>query len=315
MRERRNFGERTSVLKSDKVKGKYFLVFEGKETEEIYFTMIHNRRVEAGINPEIELIPVIRSFSEEGWSNPKKLVDRVIENLEEQKTQCYSYETLCNWIMEYLVDESIITDKWARKAGLWKFMVSICEQKLGYFMDYDVNDLESDCAVILHCLEEEYKFENLVDNIKTIIKYNELSYSEDVDKICVIVDRDRESFFEKEEKKQYSYVVSKCKENRIGLYVTNPCFEFWLLLHFDEVFQLDREMLLKNPKVISDKTFTEYELNKLLPGYKKSNYDVDKLVHNIDKAIENETKFSEQIHELENNIGSNIGLFIKEIKV
>ena len=55
---------------------KYFLVYEGKETEEIYFEGVNQNRSMIGINPLIELVPVVRSYSEEGWSNPKKIVDR-----------------------------------------------------------------------------------------------------------------------------------------------------------------------------------------------------------------------------------------------
>ena len=33
-----------------------------------------------------------------------------------------------------------------------------------------------------------------------------------------------------------------------GIYITNPCFEFWLLMHFDDVKELDPELLLENPK-------------------------------------------------------------------
>ena len=72
MRENRTFAERTKVLKTDEANKKYFLVYEGSDTEVIYFDAIRSLREDIGINPLIELIPIIRSFSEEGWSNPKK---------------------------------------------------------------------------------------------------------------------------------------------------------------------------------------------------------------------------------------------------
>ena len=37
------------------------------------------------------------------------------------------------------------------------------------------------------------------------------------------------------------YVLDKCNKMGFQFCVTNPCFEFWLLLHFDEVFELDEE--------------------------------------------------------------------------
>lgn len=72
MRERRTFAERTKVLKSDEGKRKFFLVYEGASTEEIYFNALDNSGVYTDKNPLIELVPLIRSYSEDGWSNPKK---------------------------------------------------------------------------------------------------------------------------------------------------------------------------------------------------------------------------------------------------
>ena len=87
MRESRTFAERTKFLKSDEALKKYFLVYEGSDTELIYFDAVNSMRENIGINPLIELIPIIRSYSEEGWSNPKKILDRIIENLEESKAE------------------------------------------------------------------------------------------------------------------------------------------------------------------------------------------------------------------------------------
>lgn len=86
MRESRTFAERTRVLKSDETKKKYFLVFEGASTEIIYFRALENSRDDVEINPLIEFVPIIRSYSEDGWSNPKKILDRIISNLEEEET-------------------------------------------------------------------------------------------------------------------------------------------------------------------------------------------------------------------------------------
>lgn len=104
MRERRTFAERTKVLKSDEGKRKFFLVYEGASTEEIYFNALDNSEVYTDKNPLIELVPLIRSYSEDGWSNPKKILDRVIANLEEEKTGWITYESLLNRIMEYFRD-------------------------------------------------------------------------------------------------------------------------------------------------------------------------------------------------------------------
>ncbi len=37
---------------------------------------------------------------------------------------------------------------------------------------------------------------------------------------------------------QYDYVLEQCNIRKYGFYITNPCFEFWLLMHFDDVNRL-----------------------------------------------------------------------------
>lgn len=131
----------------------------------------------------------------------------------------------------------------------------------------------------------------------------------------MIVDRDRESFVSTPENDQYAYVVDKCKEKDFGLYVTNPCFEFWLLLHFDKVFEVDKNKLLENPKVTAKRRYTEQELRRIWPGYTKSSYRAEELVREIDRAIENEKQFCEEVVSLKNSVGSNLGKLIENMRV
>ena len=111
MREKKMFAQRTRTRNTDEAKRKYFLVYEGKETEEIYFESVSQNRSKIGIDPLLELVPVVRSYSEEGWSNPKKIVDRMLLNLEESRLGVVSYETLLNWFMDYLYEEEILTNR------------------------------------------------------------------------------------------------------------------------------------------------------------------------------------------------------------
>lgn len=314
MRESRKFAERTQVFHSDRMLKKYFLVYEGTNTEELYFDAVNSMREFVGIHPLIELIPIIRSFSEEGWSNPKKILNRLIENLEESKTNCISYETLLNRFIEYFYEAKILTTSKTQAKIIWKMMNRVCNEILHKTLDADVEDMEYACNRIIEELKKEYELNYVVSDISARIKEWGLTYAEGFDKICLIVDRDRESFVSLPENSQYNYVLNKCREKKFGLYVTNPCFEFWLLLHFDDVLMLDKDKLLENPKVSAKRRYTEQELCRLCPGYKKSYYDAVQFVGRIDKAIENEKMFCEDVAELENAIGSNIGKLIVEMR-
>ena len=114
--------------------------------------------------------------------------------------------------------------------------------------------------------------------------------------------------------------------------LTNSCFEFWLLLHFDEVFDLDQDKLLENPKITANRRYVEQnkllenpkvtakrryveqELRKILPGYGKGSYRAMEVIKHIDKAIENEKKFCEDVVMLKDKVGSNLGCLIEELK-
>lgn len=144
--------------------------------------------------------------------------------------------------------------------------------------------------------------------------FSYITYSEGFDKICLIVDRDKKSFLSVPKNNQYDYVLRTCREKGFGFYLSNPCFEFWLLLHFDEVVQLDREKLLENPLVSAKRRYTEQEIRRLLPGYSKSKYNVSLLMERIEVAVKNESMYCEDIEELEHELGSNVGLLIQELR-
>ena len=314
MRESRTFAERTKFLKSDEALKKYFLVYEGSDTELIYFDAVNSMRENIGINPLIELIPIIRSYSEEGWSNPKKILDRIIENLEESKAERISYETLLNRMMDYFYETKVITTSKVLAKNMWKTMIHVCAEKLQKSLQAEVEHIETDCNAILELLKQEYDVTHVVSDISDIIKDGGLTYAEGFDQICLIIDRDKESFLATPENNQYGYVVEKCKEKGFQLCITNPCFEFWLLLHFDEVFELDTEKLLENPKVTSKRRYAEQKLRIIYPKYKKSSYQAEELVGDIDKAIQNEKEFCEDVVGLENSVGSNIGRLIEKMR-
>lgn len=314
MRERRTFAERTRVLHSEEPLKKYFLVYEGAETEAIYFNAVSAMREEARINPLIELVSIDRSYSEEGWSNPKKILNRVIENLEEGKTKLLTYESLLNRFMDYFLEAGILIPHHISKKGMWKMMSMICDGKLQKTLDSVVEDIDMAVSEISGELMEKYGLVYVVPQLSELIKMNSFTYEEGFDKICLIVDRDRESFVSSPENNQYEYVINTCAEKGFGLYISNPCFEFWLLLHFDEVFELDKEKLLNNPKVTGKRRYAEQELRRIWPGFEKSSYHAEKLITRIDKAIENEKKFCEELYELEWQVGSNVGLLIEDMR-
>ena len=181
MRERRTFAERTKVLKSDEGKRKFFLVYEGASTEEIYFNALDNSGVYTDKNPLIELVPLIRSYSEDGWSNPKKILDRVIANLEEEKTGWITYESLLNRIMEYLNEQHILTTSKVQAKAIWNILETCCTKVLQKTLREDVEDIAKDCDILIKYLNKESEVVNIVTDISDIIKStSSITYDENI---------------------------------------------------------------------------------------------------------------------------------------
>ncbi|MGM9942228.1 MAG: RloB domain-containing protein [Bulleidia sp.] len=98
-------------------------------------------------------------------------------------------------------------------------------------------------------------------------------YEEGFDKICFIVDRDRDSFVLHEKNNQYTYVIDRCTENVFWLYMRNTCFEIWLLLHFNDLISLDSQKLFKNSRVSGSRRYIEQEIRNRMKNDSKSSYD------------------------------------------
>lgn len=311
MREKRNFAQRELFFSSDKPRSKYFLVYEGEVTERRYFEAVSDARNEIGIDPMLELVPIVRSHSEKGWSNPKKILDRVMLQLKHARNNTISYETLLNGITDHLRERKDLKRRRTIDSYIWRKLLSICKNELHVSLRDAIEDVEGTCLRILDLLEERTNIDIIIDELPEIIDMCKLTYDAELDTICFIFDRDQGSFTDE----QYYEVSAKCRRNGFKVYFSNPCFEFWLLLHFDEVFSLDMDSLLSNPKVSKKHRYAGFELDKLLEkGYHKSRFDAQALVKRIDIAIRNEKKFCEDIEGLENKVGSNVGLLISEMR-
>jgi hypothetical protein len=312
MRERKNFAERTRISKEDRTRKKYFLVCEGNRTEGIYFNTINELKDKIGINPLIEIISIERTYTEEGWSNPKKILEQLLKDLEEIENGKISYKTLVDKIIEIIMEDEKISSKILKEISSEKMIENIKNDIES--LDNIVENVEEDCEFLLNMIIKKLfltieEIPNILETVLKNIENKQITYSEDIDKMCLIVDRDKKSF--KEE--QYNYVKEECKKKNFKLYVTNPCFEFWLLLHFDEVHLINKEELLENKRASSKVRFVESELKKYFP-YNKNKYNAELLIEKIDLAIENEKRFCEDIERLKNELGSNVGLLIQELK-
>lgn len=133
--------------------------------------------------------------------------------------------------------------------------------------------------------------------------------------MCVIIDKD-----ERTSSKCDDFFI-RCKENKFDPYMTNPCFELWLLFHFDEVISEDKKILCLNEKMDGVR-YTERRLDEILKsipanenkGYSKDDLNFYDFIDRVDNAIANEKLFCSDIRYIKNNVGSNIGSLIEKMK-
>ena len=134
------------------------------------------------------------------------------------------------------------------------------------------------------------------------------SYNNDTDVFAVVLDRDcgnhsRELMVE---------CVQKCSHAGYGCYVSNPCFEFWLLLHLsnvkEEFNEEQQKELLENQKVSGSHTKTSCEVSaRARHGKIVSKHAFDTYYFpNIQKAMLRARDFASAFPELYDHLGSNL---------
>lgn len=118
----------------------------------------------------------------------------------------------------------------------------------------------------LKILSSNYKTSppHILQRVKSFLRQEQLKKE---DEIWLVIDRDQWPESQLEE------VFTGCQSLGFKLAVSNPKFEFWLLLHFEDV-----------SGIINSKECTE-RLRQHLPKYEKGRLDVHKIIPKIPEAI------------------------------
>lgn len=109
-------------------------------------------------------------------------------------------------------------------------------------------------------------------------------------------------------------ILPKCKEKNYNIAMTNPLFEFWLLLHLVDISEYDTNELLNNNKIPQKQRFISNELTNNLGKYTKKSFNRNIVIkENIDRALKQEKLFETEVEKIIDNLGSNIGNLIRSI--
>jgi len=205
---------------------RYYLIFEGANTERKYFQGIDNNRKELGINSQIELVILHKEGDISSFSHPIKL---------------------------------------------------------------------------LKLIEEKKK------SLKTDGKFDKA-----IDRFVIVFDRDS---YERTE--EYVEFIEKASADNI-LTVTSPCFELWLILHYEDAVGKyvvpNKDRLFENEKVSSSHTFASRLFSEISGSNPKSGSLFNKLKGGIEHAIEQEKALEQDILRMETKVGSNVGVLIEQMR-
>lgn len=148
--------------------------------------------------------------------------------------------------------------------------------------------------------------EPMISELKGLIK-EQSTYDPSIDEIIIIGDRDRQSFTDT----QYDEVLERIAGENVILIISNPCIEFWFLLHYTDCKDIDKtdwniakdaaERVIKELKVFDKK-------------YKKNAIDVNKYLGKSSMAVKNSQNYATTALALKDKIGSNMADLIALVK-
>lgn len=133
------------------------------------------------------------------------------------------------------------------------------------------------------------------------------------DEICLIFDRDSQSFKDS----QFDRVLHICEKNNYQLCMTNPTFEFFLLLHLVHQNEINEKKVMENKKETKHKRYVEYQLNEKLKehgkSFKKNQYDASYFVERFSDVKKNGESYLKEASKLKDEIGTSLYFVIENI--
>lgn len=131
------------------------------------------------------------------------------------------------------------------------------------------------------------------------------------DELWMIIDTDRW--------KNIPDICDLCsKEGNMFTAVSNPCFEFWLLLHVKDINDYtseEQEAILKNSKVTNKKNVVDIRLTEVLGSYNKSNPLPLRFLPHLELAVDRAKALDPNREIYPTNLGSHVYRLIEKIKV
>lgn len=281
------------ISEQNEYRPKFFIASEGSTSEPKYFEGLN----QSIISENITIINILRDYATLHNSHPTFLTQLLSDFIENSDDGVVTVKELKNRILNWEHENP-------NKINVNQAISELDElyKNDNYRIPFEELD-----ELFLKLFKSDI-YIDLAKNFSLYFTAQDVTYSETTDSLNMIIDRDKDNFFEE----QYDEVVKFCEENNINLYISNPNFEFWLMLHFDEVESEDKQKMYNNEKVNSKRRYLEKRLHDIC-GYTKKRVDFKRFEPNIMKAVEREKNYEENIKKLKDNLGTNVGVLVNKI--
>lgn len=244
-----------------------FLSVEGNVTEQNYFSWLEKCREKLGIKTGVHVHP-LRRGKRDNFSAPAQVLELLEEYIE--------------------IRESDILPDRMRKVIPTKYTDAFVQQ---YMKDPDSVDKD-----------KKEQFEMLLKQVGIDLEYQFFvkEYQGQDDLFGVVIDRD----YNTHTVMQLNEIRKQCIEKGYHLFITTPCFEFWLLLHLVDVkkqYKGDMQKFRDNEKKTNKHTFTSLQVSEHAGHSKKISEKIFRqyYLNHIDYAISQTKKsFSTDVEEL-----------------
>ena len=140
-------------------------------------------------------------------------------------------------------------------------------------------------------------------------KANQLNYKLKSDNVYGFIAFDVDHYFSKAHQKNTKATIQEAKQKGISLVISNPAFDIWPLLHFEDVAKLD-----ENTKKQLHKNLDLFLKKRIRKTLKDNDSTISNLIHITVKAIENNNELQFDLTDPPKNIGTSMPLLINLIQ-
>ena len=154
---------------------------------------------------------------------------------------------------------------------------------------------------------------SILNNLEQHIE-KQYDFKSEHDQMWLICDREKTE----DRKRNILKIKPICEEKGYKLGLVNPLFEFWLLLHVTDISSYNNEDLFKNEFETPSKNrrFIDKQLSNILGGFskKQGKFNLEIVsIDNVKRAVKQEELFSQEIDEVIDNLGANLGSLMKDL--